>query len=357
MGNININGSGSYSSLESAMNSASTNDTINVTGTWSTPWDNTQVNFDVAGVTITADSDSTHPGYAVASPTHYAHRITGSGTSDHSFVMSVDGTIEKIEIGSENTGTSVELFRINANGVDLTVKRCLLYFKTRNSEQDIYYTNAKTTLTVAFENCHIWNAQRAVIDKYATATNDITASLNSCHCYNIGQTDVVRVGIYGGYGPGTESVEMFNCCLHLNTASNVFKHSTASAVGTATWDRCISNVSDYTSINWDTENDSGDNTVSASWDDTPAASAVVPEDITSSSNYYDLRLQDDAYNIAQDAHSDASADSPGALSMPTTDIVGTSRATAYEIGGFTIAAAGGLGVPIAAYHHFHHNLA
>lgn len=354
MGNININGSGTYSSLEAAMNSASTNDTINITGTWSTPWDTTQVIWDVAGLTVTCDSDSEYPGASVATPTYYTHRVA----SGHAVVLSVDITLcEKVEFGSASTGTSDELFRIGTGGVDAVFKKCNFHFKSRNDQQDAFYFNNIASGSLVFENCQFVDIYRSCVG-ISVGSGTFNIDFNSCHGYNIGHgtpnSSNYRAGVEGHETDADVNVEMVNCLWHLNADEMVCVSSAYTGVGTYSLlvNNCLTSSADWYGTrnsggSWTATIDDDTGTDSHNWTDTDPGSAndyVVVEDTTTSGPYYDLSLKSNAYNEAQDVTSDPT---PGAttLTIPNTDIVGTARPqnANYDMGPFEIVSGGGGG--------------
>lgn len=326
---------GDYSTLAAAMSARTADgDTISIEGSWTV--NDTAVCTNSYNTTVTTDASSANPGYVPASPSHYRLRPT----SGNCITLGASLTITGVEIGSQSTTTSDEIFRVNADSISLTSKKCLLYFASRNAEQDVVYTNAFDNLTIDFENCGFWNVQRGVVDAFnSIGTN--TYNFNSCHGYEIGYSSTAgaRSGLFGSTnGAGTHNVAVFNSAIHINTGYVFSGGSTCT--DNVTCDRSITNVSDWTDANIDSETIT-DSTLSETWTDgTPSAGNVAVNDITTAP--FDLRLQDDSNNGAQDAH----ADSTGAgLTMPSDDIVGTSRPqnTNYDIGYFEVVAAGGGG--------------
>lgn len=339
MASIDLSEGGAYTNMKAALAAASGGtDTVDITGTWSAP-DTTTGAVTTANVTVTTDSASANPGHSTGSPTHYQLQV-GSG---HSIQLDHSMTITGVDIGSQSTGVSDEIFRVNASNVTLTAKKCLFWFNSRNAEQDVLYTDSNSGLVAEFENCAFWNVYRSIVDHFSLTAETVTVKFNSCHGYDIGFSAIAgnRSGVYGASTTATGSISnvfMFNCVWHINTG-NVFN---ASIVGThnLTADRTLSST---TSGDWSTNVDTEaltDIGYSYTWTaGTPGVGSVIGvNDITGGA--MDLRLQDHANNDAQDNHTDASG---ATLSMPSTDIIGTSRPqnTNYDVGFFEISVGGG----------------
>jgi len=325
MGTItNLNTTNTYSTLDSAIDSASTDDVLEISGTDWAADDDTNVTATVA-VTIRAASGA-ECGALVASGIDHYRLIVKSGNAIETTV-SLD--ITGVEIANSGTGSSDECIRLNENSISLSVKRCLIYFDSRTDQQDAIYVNAKTGVTVTAENCINWNTYRGFVDAYNSSG---TFNINSCHFYNLGFSIASdsRSGLVGKTGTGATTVNCFNSLIHLFDAS-YYVFTASAGENTLTVDRCITNS---TAIAWDnslTETIT-DSITSATWATTGATGDyVVVENLTAGSE--DLRLVDNADNDAQDAHADASG---AGLTMPSTDIVGTSRPvnTNYDIGPF-----------------------
>lgn len=318
---------GDYSTLNAALTNASTgaSDFIEEQETWSVD-DTANCTVQDTDITVRADSDSKMVGFEASSPTNYRLKTT----SGHSITVNNTGFIlDGIEIGNESTGTSDEGIRVDISGSTTIIKNSLLYFGSRNSEQDLVYGNDKGTLIVKFENVICYNAQRAVFDAFGT-NNDVTASYNACHFYNIGNNGAdPRHGIFGTNSTGTVIVDVFDCLCHTVTAKPFQFESDATV--TLTIDRSITNQS-----SWDLNGDTPavtDSTVSATWVTSGGSGDRVF--VGSLSGNLDLRLVDDANNLAQDNHADGSGAN---LTMPSTDMVGTSRPqnTNFDVGAFEI---------------------
>lgn len=321
---------GDYSTLSDALDNANVNDTISIEGTWTVD-DSTTCTVADSGLTITTDADSKCDPFAVSSPSHYRLR-TSSG---HSITISYAVTIEGVEIGNTSTTTSDECIRIDANSITLTCTDCILYFTSRNDQQDLIYGNNRNSLTVVLTNCIGWNAYRAAVDIWRAAVSTADVDINSCHFYDCGYStsSTTRSGVVGIDDLiVTPTVRIFNSLMHINTGNPV---TTESSDGSVTIDRSFTNASAFVHTAYTGTTTITDSTTSATWAETGATDDyVVVEDLTTS-NYKDLRLVDDTDNDAQDAHADGSG---AGLTMPSTDIAGTTRPvnTNYDIGAYEI---------------------
>jgi hypothetical protein len=330
---VQEDGGGDYTTLAAAISASETE--IEIQETWTSAETS---NYTIASATtIVATGSARHSGFVGSSPTHWRAKPTSSG--NHTFLLNADLTVEGMDISNQSTGVSDEVFRLNADNVDLIGKFCLLWLGARIDQQDIAYNDSKSSCSVLFENCIGWNAYRAVIDQYNGGNS--TYDINSSHFYNCGfsSDESSRSGVFGlNMTGGTVNCSCFNSLLNINTGN--VATTTAGVTSSITIDRCITNVADYTSANWDTETIT-DSLLSHNWtdDDTKASDGdwVIVEDITTAP--YDFRLAINDYNEAQDAHADGSG---AGLTMPSTDIVGTSRPqnTNYDIGAFEIVSGG-----------------
>ncbi len=319
------------------MVAASATDTINITGTWSGS-DTTQVTWNKA-VSVRADSDSKQVGRPwKTGDTTYRHKIA----SGHSFLVSANVDIEDITIESDSTGVSDELFRMNANITTMDIKRCHLGFSGTTSQQDIVYvTSAGAAQTTTFEQCFFYDVERTVVDDYRSDYT-YTVNFNSCASYNVGITGRQDASWYGYDGIGshtnTITVNIFNCLL---TTQDIYICASNNA-GTANGDAPY-NISETVLASifaaFDTTDTTGSQ-ASHTWVDTDSGAGdyVVFTDITTSP--YNPILQDlgNSKNEAQDTHA---VSTDAGLTIPSTDIVGTSRPqnTDYDTGPYEIGAA------------------
>ena len=319
-----------YSSVAAALTANET--TIEIQGTWSAA-DTTTHTISAGAVltTITATGSAATPRAVGASPTHWRHRPT----SGHCWTLNSDCTFTALDIESQSTTTSDEIIRLNAANVDLIADKCLLGFNSANSQQDIVYNNNKTAVTTALTNCMIKNPGRSVMGHYGTAARDSDWDMNSCSCYNCGSQNEARAGIFGDTGAGTHTVNIFNSLLHVTGVSASTEQVIYHGGGTLTIavDRCITNQSEIDNV---AETDS---LLSHNWtdDDTKVSDGdwVILQDITTAP--YDFGLATNTFNEAEEMHSDSTGAN---LTMPSTDIEGTTRSAAYCCGAHEIGEGG-----------------
>lgn len=333
---------GDYGSLNAATGAAETD--ILISGTW-TSADTTAITMGTASAVVASDSSSKHGGRIEASPSYYRLEVSSGDAIDiNAAGCSIDGIVVKCA----STGVSDEAIDFQG-GNNTTIKNCLIYANdTRYNNQDgIYCANQDLTLTV--EQCVIWNFSRAGIhyQSWSTASTG-TFNVNSTIVYNCGRSGESDIATAGGVAfratdnSSSLTLNMHNCLLCENDTDNI-----SYDICTSNGPRITTNVSHtiYGSMGGsntpDTSPDTGSNNTSgASITDNLSPGAGdwgIVEDITTYP--YDLRLVDDADNDAQDYHSTATAHS---LTIPSTDIVGTSRPqnTNYDCGAFEIISGG-----------------
>jgi len=319
---------GDYTTLSDAIDSALDGEFIEIQGTWSSR-ENTRITV-ASAVTVRCDSDSKQIGRAwKTGDTHYQHRSTSAG---HSFTITDTGafTIEDVDIILDHTGVSDEIFRNNVANT-FVAKRCVLGFGVAGGtdQQDLLYTEAVTNVT--FENCMFYNVYRGVID-FLNASG--TVNINSCTAYEIGfdASTGGRSGLVGKNSTGTTTINIFNTLVFMQgTSFPVCTNSTASGT-TANIERLVTNSTTAPVVTVPSTTSYAGNVSSATINATDTSGNYIVTSITSP---YDLTLLDSANNAAIGAHSDGTG---GGLTMPSTDILGTTRSAPYDIGAFTVAA-------------------
>jgi len=339
---------GDFSTLATALADAGTGagDTISIEGAWTID-DTDECTVADDNITIQTDASSKHLGYPYnGSGTWYRLHTTGTG---HSITINNTGlSADGLDIQNTSTGESDEVFRLASTNP--TIKNCVLGFASRNSQQDIIYKDTDTAATISFENCMFYNVYRAAIDFYQVLAN-CTININSCTAYDIGfsAVDTDRSGLFAMAwctASYTFEVNIFNTVVHIN--AGFVTSSDAAPTFNVTIDRATTNVP---AASWSQNADSEtvtDSLVSHNFTDDNSKSSdgdwVIVEDITTSP--YDLRLQSNTYNEVQDMHADSSG---AGLSMPSTDLVGTSRPqnTNYDCGAFEVASASSVTVALA----------
>ena len=330
---------GDYTTLASALSNASTvaSDTIEISGDWTSTTDTSAATVADNSLTIQtkAADQARHAGFDNEGSNYElavsgAHCITVNNTG-----CIIDGPIIK----QDGTGVSDEGIRFANDGGTLTVKNTIIWADTQDSQQDgIYVGNIDATIT--FEQVYIYGFNRAGFhgQNFSGPANH-TIKINSCGIWNNGH-EAFGGGIVGEDVGGTKIYDVNNTwSLENDNDANANDYLTRD--GTITWGISFSIDSDASL----TTQDSGGTGNLASRtlrDSTAGGNEVLVQDITTAP--FDLRLIDDSTNNdAQDAHT---TDTAEGLTIPSTDIAGTSRPqnTSHDIGPFEISAAGA--VPI-----------
>jgi len=340
---------GDYTSLSGALSASETD--ILIDGTWSAV-ETGNLTVSTASTSIAVSSSAKHPGYDHGTLAWYRLQNSSSG---HVLTISANNcTIDGLDIKQNDDGNSDECIRVNG-AYTSTIKNSLLHFSGKNTDQDgIYCSTAGAAITV--EQCIMWQGGRAGIN-LQTDAGVIDLDVNGCTFYNFGDNTLgPKEYDSGGVACKVQNVaddhniNLFNTISmdhdgdlsagsrrlgHLDIVEYIYGGSFAA---TPVWDihNCIGSEADAFS-----DFDSGASNCLYSHnitdDDTKSSDGdwVIVEDITTN---IDLRLVDQTYNEAQDMHSSSSG---AGLSIPSTDIVGTSRPqnTNYDCGAFEIAAA------------------
>jgi hypothetical protein len=303
---------------------------------WTTDSDNT-IKIYTPTSTSEVGTSQRHSGYVAASPSYYRIRVAIPIPTDEVIEVKEFVTIEGLVVRLDNTSTSDEGIRIDADNIEVTIKDCIIWTSQDISNQDGIYGYHQTGYTVNIENTIIYGFYRAGI--HCQIFQDMggvtsTWNINSTTIWDCGdEADseaggiVVRTQVAGD----TVNMNVFNTIVADCSTGND-DYVEVGALGTKNWDIHNSIDSDNTLDNVDSGHYNCLQGRTATDSDTPGAGTwVVFEDITTSP--YDLRLKSNAENDAQDAHTDSSG---AGLSMPATDITGTSRPynTNYDIGAY-----------------------
>ena len=329
---------GDYSDLATALSNASAGDTIEIAGTWSSA-DTSACTVSDNNVTIKTVCNARHDGYMPSSsPSIYRLEVSGS----HAITVNNDGTtIDGLIIKQAGTGTSDECIRMTNDGGALTVKDTIVWAGSKNEDQDGIYAG-DISATVNLENVIGYGFGRAAFHPQGySGTVTQTWNVNSCTAWDNGS------GAEDEAGGINVNLQNASATYDINIFNSVFMDTDASGGGSADYG---TDGNSAASVTWDIHNSiDSDGSISSrdasasncltshnSTDDNSKSSDgdwVIFEDITSSP--YDLRLATNSYNEAQDAHTDSSG---AGISMPDSDIAGTSRPqnTNYDIGAFEI---------------------
>lgn len=339
---IQEDGGGDFTSLAACLADAGTGagDIINIEGEWDNA-DTSECTVADANLTIqTNDADSHHIGRPwQAGEKTYRLWTTGS---NHTFTVNAAGlTIIGVDFQNTSTGSSDECIRYTPGTAStLTLTDCVIGFASRNSEQDMIYYDQNDATVFVITNCMIYNVYRGVLDLPDPTGGTIT-NINSCSFHNIGYSNgsTSRSGVLG-YAPVSEThyANIFNSFIYMANAGYSVVTTDAAGTVNVSIDRCISNITNDTY--WalpDANLTDGDNIEAASWAEAGGSSAVIV--VEKDTSPYDLRLVDDADNIAQDAHSDSGMGGEvggQTLEVPEYDIIGTERNEPFCIGAYEL---------------------
>lgn len=335
---VQEDGNGDYTTLAAAITANEID--IEIRGTWSA--DETAKNaLNDDNRTIEATGDAKCPGYTSASPTHWRVRPTvGTG---HTFIQTLN---------AETTIIGLEIKRVdNSGGLNdnvismddnLTVKDCYIWVDDTTHEADdnadgiyiSYITAIEAILNV--ENCVFVGCRGGIFANGNGGT--ITINVNSSSFFQCGQFGTAGYkGCISIINKQTANVNIYNSFLfpHANAKGAICDGGSTPRTITCNIHNSID--SDGTIDTYDgsahgcltSHNITDDNTKSSDGD------WVIVTDITSEP--YDIRLQSNTYNEAQDMHTDGS----GAGMNIGPDVIGTTRpqGTNYDCGHFEIVVA------------------
>jgi len=319
-------------------------------GTW-TIADTSAVTWNKA-VIIVADSAARAIGRPFQSgDTVYRHQVA----SGHAFICSADVDISDINIESQSSVLSDELFRADSgDNIDGTFRDCMLGFVADVDEQDIWYAANEAQL-LNFTNVFFYNVGRSVIDWIGgpSSAQARTVNFNACSCMNI----AFHSGRFGGAIVGctgdpdlTLICNAHNCMFETTVGSGpIFSLQNTDTIGTARIENTISsevvgNVTD----NFGTEvlTNNGYSYVWTANTSPGAGDFVIVADHVETGGW-DHRLVDDADNDAIAFHSTRTAAGSG-LEITALDIERQSRdisTPSFDVGPFAItleAAPGGI---------------
>ncbi len=311
-----------FATLCAAVAAATAGETIEIQGTWSAD-DTTAVAWDVA-VSVTADASAKQIGRPwKTGDTHYRLRVVAA--TEHTFTVTANLVITDLDIQSESTVVSAELFRA-AGASTGTLVNCMLGFTGNTDQQDVWYTESATSRTWLFEQCFFYDVGRSIFDSVSDGNGAMTINFNSCGSFNIGADGARHNGSWFGKGEahasGVYAINAHNCLIHVSD-TNAFGVDTTDGEMNIDCTYSIANIA-TTALSANENNEDLTGTVgSYTWTTTPSTGDQVGlTNITSGT--YDPALVDDADNDAQEFHATAT---DAGLTIPLTDILGKTRDT------------------------------
>jgi len=353
---VKQDGSGTDLTLDEALDNASAAEDINIEGSWTV--DDTRSAICAVDCQIECLGTSRHPGFVDTSLNHYRlvvsdgnHALTLTGA----FTVTIDGIVIEQAVTVQ---TSDECFRCVPGTADtVTIKNSIFVLTGGALQQDCIYTGFNTAIgTINLENCVIYGASRAGIhcqNNFASAVDSAgEINVNSCPFINNGTATTASAGDVGGgislSSAADKTIDATNFVVNCHNVIALendtgdlspqdFNHNDGGSGFNpfSEWNVSFSIDSDGSIVS-DTDGGTGNlASRTAAETDQGVGSFVIFEDITSGTE--DLRLTDlgNAKNNAQDMHSTATAHG---ITIPSTDIVGTSRPqnTDFDCGAFEI---------------------
>jgi len=340
---------GDYTSLNAALSNASTvaNDIIEISGDWTSASDTAESTVEDDNITIrTAASDQARHAGFYNGTTNWELNTSGN---NHSLTINNTGCIlDGLVIVQSGTGNSDEVVRIDVDSTT-TVVDTILRCANVATDQDCLYCGSFTS-TINCENVIVIGAGRAGFNAQLSssgAADTQTWNLISCTAWNngrnSGEADGGGVNAHARNASSVANINCFNCLFVGNTSSNSedYQNATGTNSGTRVWS--IDNCGEDSTRTTITTLDSGavspisfetvtDGVLGAANDQ------VGFQDITTAP--YDLRLQDDANNDAQDVHTNSTGSGLtfGDYVGSSVDIAGTTRPvnTNYDLGAFEV---------------------
>jgi len=324
---------GGYTTLAAAIAAADPSDVIDIQQ-WSTSYEVGTLTIADAGLTISASGSARVDPTNLGAGNHYKIKAASSGDTNHVFTINGAGAvIDGLEILQNSSGTSDEGIRAT---VDFTVKNSVIWANTNVAQQDgIYVGNDDVDVTV--EDTIIFGFPRGGIH----GQNYSGTVTQNWYLNSVEITDCGSDGGTNDSGGVLSRSDQTDTRINMYVANSIVASQDAAAAGSLVsfedrpdqlnWyvERTFYGTAHQVSFDTDTNNTSG---AQITENTSPGAGTwvIVPNFTT---RPYDLTLVDDADNDAVEAHSVTSF-LGGALTLPTTDIVGTTRTAAYCIGPF-----------------------
>ena len=341
MANLTVeeDGGGDYTTLDEACDNIGAGETITVQGEWDNEDTRNVIVSTNCNITATGSARVTTAGHAAGTPLHFRLYCDSSGS--HCITVNDNPTtIDGIDVRQgSSTGASDEGIRSAATGT-IIIKNCIISSEETNVDQDGIYIFLDQTLTV--ENCIIYDWTRAAIDiQQGNNNKTIVINVNSCSIHeDLSQAGADVGGISADLrGTGTTAINVHNTFIFTISTNGNDYNEYQSGSTTITWGISFSIDSDNSIAARDGGGSGNQASRTIASSDQGAGSFVIVDDLTG--NISNLALQDlvNANNNAQDEHATASAEG---LTIPATDIDGTSRPqnTNYDIGAFEIVSGG-----------------
>ncbi len=338
----NLDSLDEFTVLATALSDGDTDasDILEISGDWTTR-DTSAAAANDSNIIIRtkAGDEARHAGFD-NDGTNYALEVSGA----HCLTVNNSGLlIDGLIIKQDGTGTSDEGVRMANDGGTFTAQNCIVWSDTQDSQQDGFYSG-NIDVTMHIIQCFIQGFGRGGIHSQNTSgATDKFHNINSCGIRNCGHENNGG-GIVSQFVSGDAQMKVHNtwACENDNggssttTARDYKNQDDDDNNGTWTVNNCMdSDNSIAASFLLDF---GGDNFPSRTLADVTAGGdeILVIDDDTAP---YDLRLlDDDTNNDAQDAHT---TDTDSGMTIPSTDIAGTSRPqnTSHDIGPFEISAA------------------
>jgi|GEM_PF-6456539 len=338
---VQEDGGGDYQTLDEACDNIGAGETITIEGEWDNPDTRSVIVSTDCTITATGSARVTTASHVSGTPKHYRLHVSDG---EHAITVNdSETTIDGIEIKQAGSGSSDECIRFAHEGGTLNVSDCILYSGLAASDQDGIYA-ARINCTVNIENVIAYNFLRAAIHAQPTSGTAVeqTWNINSCSIYNCSEDGEAEGGAISAYGVYAHTV---NVNVHNtwglgcnNDASDTYNETIN--LGTVNWGISYSIDDDNSIASRDAGGAGNQASRVISDSDEGEGSYVIVNDITDAAPF-DLSLTDltNAKNNAQDEHATEQAES---LSIPGTDIDGTTRPdnTNYEVGAYEIDSGG-----------------
>ena len=330
---------GDYGTLRLAIESGEET-SISIEGTFNDlPHETAAITWDHANCTVTCDSDAQWDPSKPRTGGSYHHALHVSSGSHCITISAGTASLQGIEVKQRSSTSSAECIRIAAS-ITVNIEDCLIWTDNDTADQDGVYTYYLYSVTLNLTNCCIVDCYRAGLNwqKYGTGNLDTEFNINSCTIAFNGDEDsddystggvVAYVPSSGQTGTGGLDCYIYNTIFSVN---NTYDFEAASHISnsTLTIDRSLyDQIRSQTGLTTTTtDSESGVNITDTTG---LGVSYIYVEDDDTAP--YDLRLIGTENSCeAVERHSDSSG--PNSMTMPSTDIMGTTRTADYCVGFF-----------------------